>query len=67
MEETMPRIKVAGGPSMEAPARKRVDFSKAQGSSRNDKADLRDVARKAVKKSQVHRQPDHEPRKKVRQ
>jgi hypothetical protein len=63
----MPRIKVADGPSMEGSPRKQVDFSKAQGSSRNDEADLRDVARKAAKKSQVHRQPDHEPRKKARQ
>ena len=29
-----------------------VDFGKAQGSSRNDEADLRDVARRAAKKSQ---------------
>ena len=29
-----------------------VNFEKAQGSSRNDEADLRDVARKAAKKSQ---------------
>ena len=29
-----------------------VDFDKALGSSRNDEADLRDVARKAAKKSQ---------------
>jgi hypothetical protein len=28
---------------------------------------LRDVAREAAKKSQVHRQPAHEPRKKARQ
>ena len=28
------------------------DFSKAQGSSRHDEADIRDVARKAAKKSQ---------------
>jgi hypothetical protein len=67
MEETMPRIKVADGPSMEGAPRKQVDFSKAQGSSRNDEADLRDVARKAAKKSQVHRQRDDEPRKKARQ
>jgi len=67
MEETMPRIKVAGGPSMGAPSRKQVDFSKPLGTSRNDEADLRDVAREAAKKSQVHRQPAHEPRKKARQ
>jgi hypothetical protein len=29
-----------------------VNLDKAQGSSRNDEADLRDVARKAAKKSQ---------------
>jgi hypothetical protein len=29
-----------------------VDFEKAQGSSRHDQADLRDVAREAAKKSQ---------------
>jgi hypothetical protein len=29
-----------------------VDFGKAHGSSRHDEADLRDVARKAAKKSQ---------------
>jgi hypothetical protein len=29
-----------------------VNFDKARGSSRNDEADLRDVARKAAKKSQ---------------
>ncbi len=29
-----------------------VNFAKAQGSSRNDEADLRDVAREAAKKSQ---------------
>jgi hypothetical protein len=29
-----------------------VNFDKALGSSRNDKADLRDVARRAAKKSQ---------------
>ena len=57
----MPRIKVADNPSMEGSPRKQVDFSKAQGSSRNDEADLLDVARKAANKSQVHRQPDHEP------
>ena len=62
----MPRIKVADGPSMEGSPRKQVNFSKAQGSSRNGEADLRDVVRKAAKKSQVRRQPDHEPRKKAR-
>jgi hypothetical protein len=63
----MPRIKVADSPSMEESPRKQVDFSKAQGSSRNDEADLRDVARRAAKKTQVHRQPADEPRKKARQ
>jgi hypothetical protein len=33
-----------------------VNFDKAQGSSRNDEADLRDVARKAAKKSQQRNQ-----------
>ena len=31
---------------------RQVDFGKPQGSSRHDEADLRDVARKAAKKSQ---------------
>jgi hypothetical protein len=46
----MPRKKVAG--SREGSSSTQLDFSKAQGSSRNDEADLRDVARKAAKKSQ---------------
>ena len=33
-------------------SKEQVNFDKAQGSSRNDEADLRDVARKAAKKSQ---------------
>jgi hypothetical protein len=63
----MPRNKVADSPSIEGSPRKQVDFSKAQGSSRDDEADLRDVARKAAKKSQVHRQADDAPSKKDRQ
>jgi hypothetical protein len=62
----MPRDKVADRPSIEGSPRKQVDFSKAQGSSRNDAADLRDVARKAAKKSQVHRHADDAPAKKDR-
>jgi hypothetical protein len=62
-EETMPRNKLAKNPSIEGPSRKRVDFSKAQGSFRNDESDLRDVAREAAKKSQ-DRQADEAPRKK---
>jgi hypothetical protein len=62
-EETMPRNKVAKSPSIEGPSRERVDFSAAQGSSRNDESDLRDVARKAAKKSQ-DRKADEAPRKK---
>ena len=42
----MPRKKVADSPSIEGPSRKQVDFSKAQGSSRNDESDLRDENRK---------------------
>ena len=34
-----------------------MDFGKAQGSSRHDEADLRDVARKAAKKSQHQNEP----------
>ena len=34
-----------------------MDFGKAQGSSRHDEADLRDVARKAAKKSQRQNEP----------
>jgi hypothetical protein len=40
-----------------------VNFDKAQGSSRNDEADLRDVARKAAKKFQSQiRQAESVPR-----
>ena len=60
----MPRKKVADSPSIEGPSRKQVDFSKAQGSSRNDELDLRDVARQAAKKSQ-DRQADEGRRKKI--
>ena len=60
----MPRKKVADSPSIEGPSRKQVDFSKAQGSSRNDESDLRDVARQAAKKSQ-DRQADEGRRKKI--
>ena len=59
--------RVADSPSIEGSPRQQVDFSKAQGSSRNDEADLRDVARKAAKKSQVSRQADDAPSKKDRQ
>ena len=45
----MPRNKVADSPSMEGSPRKQVDFSKAQGSSRNDEADLRDVSAQSSK------------------
>jgi hypothetical protein len=62
----MPRKKVADSPSIEGPSRKQVDFSKAQGSSRNDESDLRDVARQAAKKSQ-DRQADEGRRKKDQQ
>jgi hypothetical protein len=36
----------------ERASNKQLNFDKASGSSRNDKEDLRDVARKAAKKSQ---------------
>jgi hypothetical protein len=35
----------------------RPDFTKAQGSSSGDQADMRDVARKAAKKSQCQNKP----------
>jgi hypothetical protein len=38
--------------SNEKVSNEQVNFDKALGSSRNDRADLRDVARKAAKKSQ---------------
>jgi hypothetical protein len=60
----MPRNKVADTPSIAGSPRKQVDFSKAQGSSRNDEADLREVARTAAKKSHEHRQADQAPMKK---
>jgi hypothetical protein len=37
-----------------------MDFGKAQGSSRNDEADLRDVARRAAKKSQQQNETEAE-------
>jgi hypothetical protein len=36
----MPRNRAADSPSIEGSPRKQVDFSKAQGSSRNDEVDL---------------------------
>jgi hypothetical protein len=33
------------------------DFGKAQGSARNDEADMRDIARKSAKKSQRRNDP----------
>ena len=48
----MPRNKLDDSPATGGSPQKQVDFGKAQGSSRNDEADMRDVARKAAKKSQ---------------
>ena len=62
----MPRNKLADGPSIERTPREQVDFSKPQGSSRNDEADLRDVARKAANKSQMDQRSDDAPMKKDR-
>ena len=45
-----PKSGKPGGQSRES--KSQVNFEKAQGSSRHDEADLRDVARKAAKKSQ---------------
>jgi hypothetical protein len=62
----MPRNKLDDSPATGRVSQKQVDFGKAQGSSRNDEADMRDVARKAAKKSQGQ-QPDGFPMKKDRQ
>jgi hypothetical protein len=51
-ESFRPHPEIAdGGPTIQR-SEPQVDFGNAQGSSCHDEADLRDVARKAAKKSQ---------------
>ena len=56
--------KVTDSPSIEGAARKKVDFINAQASS-GDELDLRDVVRKAAKKSQMDQRSDNAPMKKI--
>jgi hypothetical protein len=65
-ENTMNKDLNAPNPKSSKPTQRsgqndpQVDFGKPQGSSRHDEADLRDVARKAAKKSQQLNEPREE-------